>query len=347
MIDNPAIDILLDSARRAAQRGEMARARAVVRTLTLQYPDSLKAWQVLADLAEHDQERQQALEQIAVLLPAPILPAEVAPEPDRAVTQPTIAWDASPETYPTPVALTHTQALEAQAQRMRWPIYLVIGIAAILIVGLLVWRTTSNDLLGSITSSDPPVNPSITIATLIPTEPAAGSGAPTTELLPTQPALPTALATSTPLPTAGPTATPRPVLPIGTVVQQGSWTIALLRPDDMLVLDGSIGDLQPQGRFALALLAIANDSDTAVKLPVDLVTLVDAAGKRYQPSLPASDAYLNTYGRGQVGDLSLREAIPPGAGNVSIPLIFDVPADARDLYLVISGDSKGWRMSGR
>jgi hypothetical protein len=115
----------------------------------------------------------------------------------------------------------------------------------------------------------------------------------------------------------------------------------------MLLLDGSIGTLQPQGRFALALVAVANGGALAETLPLELVTIVDAAGNRYQPELAASDVYLSTYGRGQVGDLSLREAIPPGAGNVSIPLIFDVPVGARDLYLVISGDTKGWRLPGQ
>jgi hypothetical protein len=60
----------------------------------------------------------------------------------------------------------------------------------------------------------------------------------------------------------------------------------------------------------------------------------------------ASTVYLNTYGRGQRGDLSLEEEIPPGGGNVSVPLIFDVLADARDLRLYVAGEPLGWAVGG-
>jgi hypothetical protein len=336
------IDILLDSARRAAQRGELTRARAVVRSLTSQYPTSLKAWQVRVDLAEDNQERQQALEQVAILLPDPILPGDSsAARADSPLADSAIE---AQQAYPTPLELT-SPATVARVQRMRWPLYLIIGIAALLILGLVAWRLVlmqPNQQAGSLTSIPTLADP---VASLIPTVPI--EGAPAATSIPTAAVIPTSLPSPTSTATPGPTATPRPILPIGTVVQQGTWTITLLRPEDMLLLDGSIGTLQPKGRFALALVAVANGGALAETLPAGLISIVDAAGNRYEPALEASDAYLNTYGRGQVGDLSLREAIPPGAGNVSIPLIFDIPVGARDLYLVVSGDNKGWRLPGQ
>jgi hypothetical protein len=198
------IDILLDSARRAAQRGEVTRARAVVRSLTSQYPTSLKAWQVRVDLAEDDLERQLALEQIAILLPDPILPSDSSAEPaDQPLADST--GDAQ-QTYPTPLELRGPASV-ARVQRMRWPLYLIIGIASALILGLLGWRllmTQPQQIAGGSTVVPTVANP---IATLIPTP--AIEGAPGTTSIPTAVVVPTALPLPTSTPTPGPTATPR------------------------------------------------------------------------------------------------------------------------------------------
>ena len=73
-----------------------------------------------------------------------------------------------------------------------------------------------------------------------------------------------------------------------------------------------------------------------------LLVLVDRAGKRYPANPAISSAYLAAYGRGQHGDLSMEEAIPADGGNKSIPLIFDVPPDARDLRLLVQGAPASW-----
>ncbi|HEU5086409.1 MAG TPA: hypothetical protein VFT99_03150, partial [Roseiflexaceae bacterium] len=63
------------------------------------------------------------------------------------------------------------------------------------------------------------------------------------------------------------------------------------------------------------------------------------------PTPGASAAYLATFGRGQYGDVSLDEVIPANAGNVSVPVIFDVPLDARDLRLYVGDEPTGWEFA--
>jgi hypothetical protein len=197
---------------------------------------------------------------------------------------------------------------------------------------------------------------SATSSTALPT--AALPGAATAPLISTQSAgtaatsPPSPEATATPAPTAppptlarptpAPSPTPRPALAIGQVVEHGVWHAVLLRPEDALPLDGSIGAFQPRGRFVLALVAIGNDGQAPAPVPPDLLTLVDQAGNRYSPLPAVSTAYLNTYGRGQRGDLSMEDPIPADGGNKSVPLIFDVPQQARDLYLVVNNSEAGW-----
>jgi hypothetical protein len=132
------------------------------------------------------------------------------------------------------------------------------------------------------------------------------------------------------------------VLAPGEVVVLKPWHASLLRPDYAMLLDGAIGSLQPHGRFALALVAVGNDGTTPTRIPETLFTLQDRQNNRYTALPAASTAYLNTYGRGQRGDLSLEEDIPPGGSNLSIPLIFDIPADARDLTLHVGDQPLGW-----
>jgi len=124
-----------------------------------------------------------------------------------------------------------------------------------------------------------------------------------------------------------------------------SWHAGLLRPEHAVLLDGSIGALQPRGRFVLALVAVINDGAAPARMPPDLFTLVDNRGNRYLPQPAASTTYLNTYGRGLRGDLSMEQDIPPGDGIRSVPLIFDVPESAGGLILHVDDAPLGWPIS--
>lgn len=130
---------------------------------------------------------------------------------------------------------------------------------------------------------------------------------------------------------------------MGVPIEVDGWAAVLVRPDDALPLDGAIGDLQPAGRFVLAVVAVSNNSPTPRALPADLFVLVDGTGRRYTPVPGASTAYLALYERAQRGDLALEDVFEPVVGLRSVPLIFDVAPDASGLRLTVAGAGPaGW-----
>jgi len=346
MPDTTAPDLLLETARRAVQRGQPEHARAVLRALTTQYASDVRVWEALADVAADEQERRMVLEHLAeqqapvFTIPVPL--ADVLPE------QPTQELQ-----LPAPVALVPREGAPKQAT-VRWPTYLVIGLTLVIVLLFAFWRwapivmtTTNNEPTQVVVQvvANPPLPTlaaSIPVATLLPTLPADQPFPTWTPAVAATPIAPSATAQ----PTIGPTATPRPSLALGAVLQNGPWTLSLLRPEHTLLLDGSIGTLQPQGRFVLALLAIGNTGDAPGRIPDGLIALQDDRGNRYAPMPSASTTYLATYGRGQSGDVSFDEPLPADAGNLSVPIIFDVPPDARGLQIVVGNDSTGWAVSG-
>jgi hypothetical protein len=294
-----------------------------------------------------------------------------------AIAQPALV--PAPELVSAPAAFTPGESAEAthaapglraadiapvQAARdIRWPLYLVIGLSAlvVLIAAILIrgseftaaLRPAPTAPLSVLGATAPAVAPALET----PAAPDAATAGEPKSGAATLPALgivtPAALPQPTPSASSGqsvapPTATPPPLptprkaLTPGEVVEYGSWHAILIRPEDAVALDGSIGSFQPRGRFVLALLAIGNDGPAPARLPDDLFVLVDGSGKRYASLPQISTAYLNTYGRGQHGDLSMEDPIPSDGGNKSVPLIFDVPPSARPLYLLVGDSSLGW-----
>jgi len=158
------------------------------------------------------------------------------------------------------------------ARTIRWPLYLVLGLA-ILIVLIAAFLIRGSDLLPS---SQPAPTPSLAgAATALPA--ASALDAPTPALASEPSGVPASAATSAasagaatiapaaevatviPSPSPLPQPTPRQALVPGEVVTQGQWHAILIRPQDAVVLDGSIGALQPRGHFVLTLVAIGND----------------------------------------------------------------------------------------
>jgi hypothetical protein len=335
--DTDSLDLLLETARRATLRGETTRARALLRMLSAQHPDDMRIWQALADVAADEAERRAVLDRLAALAP------------------PTLSMPTEPALNPTPPAISDEQN-PYRTRRIvipRWPAIFVVAIAVVILGALALWRW-GGALQGGLGAQPPATRlpglvktPAPGIATALPT------AAPIETLPPAQTATPPPPTSPPPTPTRPPptplppTLTPRPSLAPGQIVQVGGWNITLLRPDYALLLNGSIGGMQPQGRFALAVLAVANTGAAPARLPADLLALEDNRGVRYAPMAGASAAYLNTFGRGQYGDLSLDESIPPDAGNVSIPIIFDVPLEASDLRLVVGDSAASWPVPGR
>ncbi len=263
-----------------------------------------------------------------------------------------------------------TDALEdneaERARRLRWPLYAVLGTAMLLLafvaVGLMLRRggtttaqTTSSEPQGiGIVAAPTTISGTTPLSTVLST-PAPLTAAPATAPVEAVTAVldiaataqnttVTAELTSTQVleVVAAPTALESSLAAsIGEIATQGSWNISVLRPQDIAVLSGSIGELQPQGRFVLALVAIGNTASTPAVLPLDLVVLVDQDGNRYTSVPAASTTYLSICGSA-CGNLSAEEVIPAGGGIVSVPLIFDVPEDASGLVLTVSSSVRGW-----
>lgn len=357
---------LLARALRARQSGDTPAARALLRALAAQQPAQPQVWLALATVAESRAEQRLALQRALAIDPtnalaqrglaqmdrlaaaaptqrpqpalAPIAPQAAPPAPVPAPRPPAEAELAEPAEPAAAVrvapALTPAApTAEERARAIRWPLYVVLAVAALAVLLAAWWLRQPGAAPGPLavapTAALPGAAPAPTAPVSEPTsQPAAEAPAST----PTTPA--------TPLPTPQPTAVP--TLALGQVVQSGQWHVVLLRPNDALPLDGAIGTLQPRGRFFLALLAIGNNGTAAARLPSDLVALVDADGRSYAPDPALSAAYLAEYGRGLRGDLSMDDLIPADGGNKSIPLIFDLPAGARGLTLTVQGAPFGW-----
>ncbi len=245
--------------------------------------------------------------------------------------------------------MTGTTPPALNLTRYTWVGIAITGVALLIFAGLLA------NARFPATSVRPELTPPL--ATLEPTGEAA-SAAPSPDVPPALPVVAvetpvapspaTVAPTSAPLPPTvlPPASTPAPTLPPGTVILRDVWTLTLLRPDHVVVLNGSIGARQPNGRFILALVAVGNGGVTAAVAPATLFALVDQRGNRYLPEPALSTLYLETFGRGRFGDFSLDEAIPAGVGQVSIPVIFEVPMDARGLSLHLGDSVAGWPVQG-
>jgi hypothetical protein len=275
--------------------------------------------------------------------PPPLPPAAAAPSPAASQSVPSAPVDQTPKVRPERTVLPFPR-------RYAWIGIAITGAALLIVAGLL-----ANVRFPATNVRPEPTPP---LATLEATGDAA-SAAPSPDVPPPSPiaaaATPVALfpatvaptgAPSTPTVSLPPTSTPAPTLSPGTVILRDVWTLTLLRPDHAVVLNGPIGSRQPNGRFILALVAVGNGGATAAVAPETLFTLVDQRGNRYLPEPALSTLYLETFGRGVYGDFSLGEAIPAGIGQVSVPVIFDVPLDARGLSLHLGDSVAGWPVQG-
>lgn len=363
------IPAMLHTAQRAWQRGNTSSALAVLHMLSAQYPDDegvrsmLEHFESALHATQNPARITAVLPELQVQEPTAVSASEaeisslrsseaaaVMPEPQRVLdTAP--ASNTIEHTWPA-ISNVYEQPTMAAAQ-IRWPMYVIIAAAAVIIGITAIWRWTSisrpvvQPVVAALTPSFAPIN------TLIPTLPPgvepgsvqviASPELPSATLAPATITF-TALPSPTPSPTATPqaTITPRPVLTQGQIVQSGAWSVSLLRPEHAMRLDGAIGTLQPQGHFVLVLLSVGYTGEGAAPVPTTLVVLEDDQGRLYAPRPGASSTYLDTFGRGQYGDISLEEEIPPDAGNLSIPFIFDVPETAHQLHIVVTGQQAVW-----
>jgi hypothetical protein len=366
---------LLQVAAQAAKTGKRDAARGIFRALSRDKPNDLRVWMGLAATAATADERRGALERALALDPRnPVIQRELAalggstalvaptraaqPRVDDADAQVTVQL-ASGETrtaslvtllspddeaayFPPATARPIGSRRVERSVSFGW----LSGLLSIAALALLIWfawpslrpGTQSLPLIQATPALLVPTNgvtivPVTTMASAVQATPV-----PATVLLPS--ALPTTAAPLVPtlVPTSGP-------LALGTVLEYDGWSATLLRPDYALALDGAIGDVQPQGRFVLALMAVRNGTALTRAIPGELFVLFDEQGRSYLPTPGMSSVYLDLFERGQRGDLALEDTFPANSGIVSVPLIFDVSPDAQGLVLTLAGDrDQGWAL---
>jgi hypothetical protein len=135
---------------------------------------------------------------------------------------------------------------------------------------------------------------------------------------------------------------------MGAVLTHDGWYATLGRPEHAQVLNQAPEGITVQGQFAVVVPAVSNTGDTPRQMPPDLFALVDQQGRLYRPLEGASTAYLQTYGRGQYGDLALEDVVPAGGGRFSVPLLFDIAPDATNLVLTMGPRAQqGWQVANQ
>jgi hypothetical protein len=363
---------------KAVRSGNTAAARGLFRALAREYPHDPRVWLGLAGSASDRNEQRYALEQVLLLDPqntsahnglarlnaalppsVDLEPATLPPPPPEPHPVAAVAVNAPQPSEPVvePADPGPDPAPQASPRDGHFPLLNqialgVIGLLALLLLALLLWPRVAPQQQAN------PTAPPALLPTIIPSGPPttapASNLAPTNPPVATEPAAssvaqaPTLVATDEPtltLPTT-PAATPTPaMLSLGAVLERDGWRATLLRPDYALILDGAIGELQPNGRFVLALMAVSNGAAEPRTLPADLFNLTDSLQRRYAPLPNASSIYLATYGR-EYGDQTLEEPFAAQSGMLSIPLIFDVPPDADGLMLTLRGSGPGWPITG-
>ncbi|NTW00604.1 MAG: hypothetical protein HGA19_04760 [Oscillochloris sp.] len=338
----------------AARAGNRAAAHSLFLALTRAYPDEVRAWLGLAGVAVSVQEQYEALAHVVALDPehaqARQALAKLTPPPSADVvpllsSEPVASSNApaAPDIAEEPELQSAVIAIP-DAARGRFPLLNMIAMAIIAVLLIVLIIMGIRMLTGASQRADTPAPIPSSVLQMA----ATASPLPATAVI-SLPAFvgtagPTALVRSTAISATPPAeASPSASLPLGTLVEVDGWSTTLLRPDYALVLDGSIGDLQPSGRFVLALMAVSNNSSAQRHIPADLFTLVDSRGRHYAPVPNASSAYLALYGRGQHGDLAFEDALAPSSGMRSVPILFDVPQDATGLLITIrNSGTAGW-----
>jgi hypothetical protein len=374
------IDQLLKLGVDAARGGNRQAARALFLALAREHPSDVRVWAALAGVAASRNEQREALERIVALDPANErahaalarlnggeTPAVTLAAPTPAALAGPVAAPADTAAAPAPPAATEPD--DEQAAAAPFPLLNAIALGVILLLLAAVGVILGRALLGGASTVSAPATATPALVLVPPAggEPAAGATAappPTAAAQATALPAPTAPAATAapPPPTAGgqqqataapaspqpaPSAAPAPgetlTLPMGAPIDHDGWTAVLVSPDYALPLEGAIGDLQPAGRFVLAVVAVSNNSPTPRVIPPDMFVLVDGAGRTFTPVPGASSAYLALYQRAQRGDLALEDTFDPVVGLRSVPLIFDVPPDAAGLRLTVNGAGPaGW-----
>jgi hypothetical protein len=367
------LDQLLKVGAEAARNGNRPAARSLFLALARENPDDVRVWVGLAGVAASRNEQREALERVVALDPsherarlalarlnaaAAMQPASPRHTPVLAETMDAAASSGVPWSAPAEVEPAHEQQADEEPERAAFPLLNAIALGLILLLlaalGLILGRALlggTDDATAPAATAASDLQPTAALGRPVSTTAATAGGeigaVPTVSLSvpsPT-PELPSPAAATAPVQVATPSLEQEQslLLPMGTPIDYDGWTAVLVRPDDAVPLDGAIGDLQPNGRFVLAVVAVSNNSATPRVIPPDLFLLLDSSGRSYSPVPGASTTYLALYERAQRGDLALEDSFEPVLGLRSVPLIFDVAPDASGLRLTVNGAGPaGW-----
>lgn len=338
----------------AARRGDFVMARRIFRALSRRAPAERRVWIGLARVAESAAEREEALRRAgvanAVLQPLPpdlhqragaalhptqqSLPVASSLNIDAIPPSPSVSDTAvmQPQQVVSPQALPQPQAVTPVTdQQTRWRgwwllvVLLVLGGWLIVMLAGQLFEAAPSVATPPTQSAIGPLPSPLSVQTIAVTVP-----------VPTP---------SPPPPTPLPLPSPSPVPdtnPFGQFVAYDGWQISLLRPDDVVVVDGALGLLQSDGRLLIALIAVSNEDSRERTLPAGLFTIEDDTGQRYYPLPGASLRYLDQFGRGLYGDLALEDQFTAQSGLRSVPLLFELPRHRTPVRLWV-GD-KGWQL---
>lgn len=360
----PDYEQLLRTGIQAARRGNVASARLLFRAVIRERPTEIRAWLALAGVAENRADQRAALEQALALDPNNELARRAIARlnQQQASTSPPSLLEAVPPPDDNKLDSDNAAIDEQDSLDSSWPEHAdeaatpyrhIPGWLVIVALAAAIGLAAGYFLLPLLPRLEGTATLEATPTLRVPIDlPTASPPQMTAEVLTNTVVIPTTVTSeATPIdPTAEPSATPALIampeaLAMGTLQEYNEWSATLLRPDYAMTLDGSLGDLQPGGRFVLALLSVSNGGTTARPIPNDLFVLIDNQGRNYRPVPEASSIYLAIFGRGQRGDLALEDAIAPGGGIVSVPIIFDVPLNASGLILTIAGNRQaGWQI---
>jgi len=175
-------------------------------------------------------------------------------------------------------------------------------------------------------------------------------GAPTTEGAPGVLPAPTTggppvTETTAPAPTATPPADvsgANPALvPANTPLQSEGWLYDFNQPTFAASILGNLGQYAPKnGRFAVVLAFVVNNTGTAQPVPPSFFVLKDAQGRVWEARPEVSAAYVVP---GVNADLAHTQPLPPDGITRSVAIIFDVAPDATDLvFFARSNPAQGW-----
>ena len=362
----------------AIRAGNRPAAYALFLALSHEYPGDVHAWLGLANVATSVDEQRNALEHVIALNPEhpqalrALARLSLHPHVESVSSVlPGTITDTSPELSVTIASELRPKQVDQHELTVAHGHFPLLNLIALMVMGVIVLALVVVGI-NAFNGSERAAGVSTPIPSLVPQIAAAVSTSPAEPTLVVRPTdvvgltpvvTPTDVVGLTPVvrPTdvvgLTPVVTPTNVveltpvaalpahasLPLGTLVEVDGWSVTLLRPDYALVLEGSIGDVRPSGRFVLTLMAVSNNSTTSRRIPADLFALVDSKGRRYRPAPNVSTAYLALYGRGQHGDLALEDDLAPSSGMRSVPILFDVPANANGMVLTIrDSGSSGW-----